>query len=366
MKKFLKYFSVLFFALAVFSSCEKDEDPDLYPSELVRGAYVINYGDYGAGGASISKYDYDADELNNGYYENQNDGYELLSNIQYAYSYDDYVFLMGNSSDEIITVDPLFVQTKNGVSDQITKPRACVANGDYLYVSCWGTPDAAWSVMPDSYIAKYNIETMTVEETISLPGGPEGVEIANGKLYAALNYRDSVAVIDLDDNTVSYIQTPAVTSYFIKDNSGNLYVSLVSTYSNFSSETGLGYINTTTDELTSTYPLANVSTEYASIMAANRDKSKVYIISSAYDENWNLSGAVSVFDVTTKTFSAESLISNISGPKGLAVNPSDDTIYLFTGESVTGAGLMKIYNTEGVLQDTKTVGASPTMAIFLD
>ena len=365
MKKFLKYFSVLFFALAVLSSCEKDEDPDLYPSELVKGAYIINYGNWGSGGASISKYDYNADELTNSYYQNQNEGFELLSNIQYAYSYDDQVFLIGNTTDKIITVDPLFVQSNNGVTDQIANPRACVAKGDYLYVSCWGAnPD--YDEMPDSYIAKYNMETMTVEETISVPGGPEGVEIANGKLYAALNYQNSVAVIDLDDNSVSYIQTPAVSSYFIEDNSGNLYVSLISTYSNSSDETGLGYINTTTDELTATYSLANVSTEYASIMAANRDKSKIYVISSAYDENWNLSGAVSVFDVATKTFSAENLISNISGPKGLTVNPDDGNIYLFTGETVTGAGLMKIYNTEGVLQDTKTVGASPTMAIFLD
>ena len=40
-------------------------------------------------------------------------------------------FCLGNSPDQIITVDPLFVQTKNGVTDQIAKPRACVANGDY-------------------------------------------------------------------------------------------------------------------------------------------------------------------------------------------------------------------------------------------
>ncbi len=367
MKKFLKYFTVLFLALAVLSSCNKnDDEPDLYPSDLVKGAYLINYGNYGDGGASISKYDYDTDQLTNFYYQQQNPGLELLSNIQYAYEYDNQVFMMGNNPDQIITVNPLFEQTKNGITDQIMKPRACVASGDYLYISCWGEPDAGWSVMPNSYIAKYNTKTQTIEETIDLPGGPEGVEIANGKLYAALNYKDSVAVISLDNQAVSYIVTPAVSSYFLKDNAGNLYVSLVSTYSDFSTETGLGYINTSTDELTDVYNLPDVSYEYASIMAADADHSKIYVTTTETDENWNVTGAVSVFDVATKTFASEKLISGISGPRGLAVNPNDDRIYLFTGESVTGAGLMKIYNATGELIDQKTVGASPNMAIFLN
>lgn len=365
MKKVLKCFIVLFFALAVFSSCKKEGAPDLYLSSLVKGCYVVNYGSFGKGGASISKYDYTTATMTNSYYETQNKGFELLSNIQYAYNINDDVFLLGNSPDQVITVDPLFVQVKNGVTGQIAKPRACVANGDYLYISCWGTnPD--WSVMANTYIAKYNIKTRSVEKTISLPGGPEGIEIANGKLYAALNYKDSVAVINLNTEAVSYIAIPAVTSYFVKDNSGNLYVSLLSTYSDYSNSTGLGYINTTTDKLTSKYALANVSNEYASIMAANSDKSKIYLTTAAYDANWNLTGAVAVFDVASKAFSTQNLISNISGPKGLTVNPKDGNIYLFTGESTTGAGLMKIYKPSGEFVKQEPVGASPSMAIFLE
>lgn len=366
MKKFLKYFTLLFFVLAVLGSCKKNDDPELDPGELAKGAYIVNYGNYGKGGASISKYDYDANQLTNFHYQNQNSGNELLSNIQFAYFYDDQVFMLGNEPDQIISVDPLFVQTKDGVTGQIVKPRACVASGDYLYVSCWGE-NADWNIMPDSYIAKYNIQTRSVEKTILLPGGPEGVEIANGKLYAALNFKDSVAVINLSSDAVSYyIVMPAVSSYFMKDDSGNLYVSLLSTWSDYSESTGLGHINTSSDEITSVYPLPDVSTEYGAILAANIDKSKLYVISSAYDENNQLTGSVSVFDVATKTFASEKLISEISGPRGLAVNPHDDYIYLFSGESVTGAGLMKIYDPTGDLMSQHTVGASPSMAIFLE
>jgi hypothetical protein len=365
MKKFLFYFSVLFFALAIFSSCGNDDDEDLYPSDQVVGCYVVNYGSYGKGGASISRYNYTTGTLTNSYYKTQNAGLDLLSNIQYAYSYNDQVFLVGNSPDQLITVDPLFVQTKNGVTDQIANPRTCVGSGDYLYVSCLGT-NPNWTTMPGTYIAKYNTKSRVVEKQISVPGGPEGLEIANGKLYCALNYSKAIAVVNLNTDAVSYIATPAVTSYLLKDKNNNLYVSLVSSYATPSQTTGLGYINTTTDKLESTYGLADVSTEYGSIMAANGDKSKIYVIASAYDASWKLTGAVSVFDVATKTFSAQSLISNISGPKGLAVNPNDGNIYLFTGESVTGAGLMKIYKPSGEFVKQESVGASPTMAIFLE
>ena len=363
MKKFLSYFAVLFFVLTMLSSCDKNDEPNPYSSDKVKGCYIVNYGNFKKGGASISKYDYTTGTMTNNYYKAQNNGLELLSNIQYIYKYNDQIFMTGNAPDQLITVDPLFVQTKNGVTDKFENPRSCVGNGDYLYVSCWGaSPD----YKANSYIAKYNIKTRTVEKKISLPGGAEGLEIANGKLYAALNYKKAVAVINLSTEAVSYIETPAVTSYFVKDKSNNLFVSLVSTWSDYSATTGLGYINTSSDKLETTYPLANVSFEYASIMTMNNDQSKLYVVNGDYDSSWTFTGSISVFDVATKKFADKSLISDIKGIKGLNINPKDGNLYLFIGESVTGAGLLKIYKPTGEFVKQESVGASPAMAIFLD
>lgn len=363
MKKFINYFLLSVFALIVFSSCEKDE-PNLYPSNLIKGAYIINYGSYDKGGSSISKFDYEKGLLTNFYDQQQNTGKAFASNLQYAYKFGDHVFLMGNSPDQVITVDPLMVQAKNGVTDKIAKPRSCVASGNYLYVSCWGeNPD--WKDMPGSYIAKYNIETAKVEKQIALPGGPEGLEIANGKLYVALNFKKAVAVMDLNTEAITYIETPAVCSYFLKDNNSNLYVSLIDSYSTPATKTGIGYINTSTNALT-VNELANVSTEYASIMAFNKDKSKIFVAAAAYDANWVMVGGVQVFDVSSKKFATTSLVSGISGLKGLSVNPIDGNIYVFVSPTVTGNGLMKIYSEAGTMVSEKTVGASPIMAIFMN
>ncbi|MCD6354313.1 MAG: hypothetical protein J7L95_02080 [Prolixibacteraceae bacterium] len=365
MKKNITYFALLLLVTAILTNCKKTEIPDPFPSAEVEGCYIINYGSFGKGGASISKYDYNTDEMTNFYYQAQNNGNEILSNIQYGYQFNDSIFLLGNSTDQLVTVNPLFEQSMNGVTEKIEKPRFCVADGNYLYISCWGAnPD--WSEMPDTYIAKYNIATRTVDEKIALPGGPEGLEIANGKLYAALNYKDSVAVINLTSKQVSYIATPAVTSYFVKDKSKNLYVTLLSTYSHFSNQTGLGYINTTTGKLDATYPLANVSTSYGSMIQANADFSKIYLVTSAYDANWNLTGAVSEFNVAGKSFGDSSLISDIQGISGMTVNPKDGKIYVFTAQNVTGAGLMKIYSAVGDFVKEFEVGASPGCAVFID
>jgi len=324
----------------------------------MNGAYVMNYGSP----SGISQFNYNESEMTNGFYKLVN-GTELTGKIEYAYNYKNQTFLLENTPDQIITLNDTLAQLKNGVSLDLDNPRCCVGYGDYLYISCWGSaPD--WTLMPDTYIAKYNINTMTVENTIFLPGAPEGVEIANGKLYAALNFRKSVAVMNLDDNSISYIETPAVCSYFVKDDDDNLYVSLVSSYSNPSSDTGLGHIDTDTDNLT-IYPLANVSSNYSQIMSINNDKSKIYVISAYYDENWTLVGGVSVFDTNSKTFESEPVISNISGADAIAVNPDNDDIYLTTSPSFTDPGFLNVYGINGTHKNTYTVGVSPNHVIFL-
>jgi hypothetical protein len=363
MKK-LAFILILFSAFA-FVACDNNTIEDPFPGELVEGCYIVNYGNYGSGGASISKYDYNTGEMTNFYNEQQNGGREFLSNIQYAYPYKDSIFLIGNSVDQLITMNPLLIQTKNGVTDQLNNPRFCVASGDYLYISCLGAnPD--WSKFPGSYIAKFNIKNNSVEKTIGLPGGPEGMEVANGKLFVALNYRDSIAVIDLKSEQISYIPTPAVTSYFVKDKSENLYVTLVSTYTNFSTETGLGYINTKTSKLESVYNIDNVSSSYGSVIQPNSAFTKIYVITSAYDANWNLTGAVKEFNVASKSFNTNNLVSGISGVSGIAVNPYDDNVYVFSAPTVTGAGKMDIYSSSGSLQKSHAAGASPIGAFFLE
>ena len=129
-------------------------------------------------------------------------------------------------------------------------------------------------------------------------------------------------------------------------------------------ETGLGYVNTKTNKLEETFNLDGISSDYGSIISANSDFSKIYVLASAYDEKWNLSGSISSFDVTTGTFAE--FVGGISGPKGVSVNPTDNKVYIFSAESVVEGGSMKIYTEAGTLEKEYATGISPFMTLFLE
>ncbi len=321
-------------------------------------SYIINYGSFSGDKSTITAYNNYTNEVENGYYKTVNE-VDLTSNVQYAYNYKGNIYMMGNNADQIFWVNnKTFEQTANPITTDIIKPRYFVGKDDYLYVSCWGGD--IWTDESLSYIAKVNIATSLVEKKIALPGGPEGLAIANNKLYAALGYKDSIAVIDLTSEAISYIETEAVSSYFVKDNDDNLYVSFVSTWSDPSTSDGLGYINTSNDELT-TYNFSGVSSSYVNVLSANDDFSKLYLMTSAYDASWNLTGAVAIFDVASKSFETSLFAEGISGLNGVEYH--DGKVFTFVSESATANGKAMVYSEDGTKQEEYETGIAPFMIV---
>jgi hypothetical protein len=360
MKNKFKFQLLLAFSTTAFVSCNNDDAIPEPPEPTV--SYIINYGDYTGGKSTITSFNKETGEIATDFYANVN-GVQMVSNVQHAVSYNSKIYFMGNSADQVFWVDgETFEQTENGISDNIIKPRFGVANGNYLYVSCWGGD--IWADETTSYIAKINISTKTVDKRIALPGGPEGLAIANNKLFAALNYKDSVAVIDLSSDAISYIETPSVTSYFAKDKNENLYVSLVRTYSDFSDKTGIGLINTITNKLEATYDLEGVSTSYVNILATNNDFSKLFVMTSAYDENWNLTGAVATFNMNLKSFEPNNFVEGIAGLNGIGYY--NDNVFCFLAESVTANGSAKMYSADGTFLKEFETGIAPYMLLTVE
>lgn len=357
MKNKFSILVLLAFSVFLFSSCGEDEIPneEEQPSTV---SYIINYGSFSGDKSTISAFDKETDLVTNEYYKSVN-GVDIVSNVQHATNFNDKIYLMGNNSDQVFWVDnETFEQTENAITEDIVKPRYSVGNGDYLYVSCWG--GNIWEDNTLSYIAKVNVTTNTVEEKIILHGGPEGLAIVNNKLYAALNYKDSVAVIDLSNDAISYIETPATSSYFLKDNGNNLYISFVSYDPTV--ETGLGYINTSTDVLEATYELTGISASYVNIMAANTDFSKIYIVTDG--ANWGDPGALVTFDVVSKSFESNKFLESVQGLNGVAFD--DGKVISFISESVTGNGLAKTYSEDGAFVKEYETGIAPFMLLSVE
>ncbi len=359
MKKLL----LLLIALPLLLNSCKDDD-NQYGSVDLNGIYVINYGNYNGVVGSVSSFNPETEVITNNAYETVN-RVTMSGNSQYAYIYNDKIYFMNNALDEVFYIDANnFHQTKNGISKDIVKPRYCVGDGDYLYISCWGGD--VWTDASVSYIAKFNINTNAVEEKIALPDGPEGLIIIDNKLYCALNYTDKVAVVDLDTEEISYIEgLGGVGTYFEKDSENNLYLAVCGSYSVATTREGMAYINTQTNQLADFFPMTNVSQNYGSIFEANTDASKLYILATTYDENWNLSGAVRVFDTATKTFD-QNLVEGIEGLQGININPNNNDIYVLSGTTAISIGTLTIYNENKELKGTYSVGTSPYRTIFAE
>lgn len=361
--KFITLFLVALTAFA-FVACESDDDDnevaDGYTNQL-----IINYGNYGSVSSTISGYNADSSTLTTGYYEAINNTM-MTSNIEHAYQFNDKIYFMGNDADQVFWVDSeTFEQTENGVSTNIVKPRYCVGEGDYLYISCWGGD--IWGDSTLSYIAKFNITSNTVEEKIMMEGGPEGLAIVDGKLYAALNYKKAIAVMDLSTQAITEIETDAATSFFVQDDSDNLYVTMVSTWGLTSYSTGLGYLNTTTDAIDTVYALSGISSSYTDIIVPNADFSKLYVVASAWVEesadNWVQQGAIASFDVEDKSFGAN-IAEGITGINGIGY--SDNTLFYFVSPSVTDYGTVVVLDEDGTVNKEYETGIAPTQMITIE
>ncbi len=364
--KIPSYFLALIVSIALFSSCEKPETGDKNPNAGPH-TLIVNYGSFSGSKSTITEYYEVNSTVNQNAFQNAN-GVGIASNVQNYGVNDSVLYFMCNEGDKVHILDKYSLSVlKNPVTTDIVKPRfISFAENDMAYISCWGNV-VDWSKLNNSYIAKFDLINNTVAKKIALPGGPEGSAIVNGNLYASMNYTDSIALVDLSSENISYIETPAVSSYMLKDNMGNLYVSMVSTYSDPSTETGLAYLNTSTNTIDTVYSLAGVSSGYGSIMAANSDFTKIYVIASEWVEvggEWVNKGAVKVFDVATKSFESNAFYSG-EGINGISVNPKNDHVYIFIAEG-DKAGKAKIFDSSGNFSHEVTAGINPQMAIFVE
>jgi hypothetical protein len=116
--------------------------------------------------------------------------------------------------------------------------------------------------------------------------------------------------------------------------------------------------------LEATYDLGGVSTSYVNILTPNNDFSKLYVMTSTYDENWNLSGAVATFDVASKSFENKPIVEGIAGLNGVAYY--NDNVFCFVAESVTGNGMAKTYSADGTFIKDYETGIAPFILLTVE
>lgn len=345
----------LFIAVLCCSSCNDDPRTPTPPTEVANRAYILNYGNFGGTKSNISLLDIDSAKISHQVYLQAN-GVGINSNVQSMFIHQDVLYLMSNNGDKIDIIDPItWKALANPISEGVTNNRYMVAQGNTAYVSCWGNVQD-WSKMESSYILKLNLSTQT-HESIPLPGGTEGLLLTNNHLYIGLSSQARVAVMDLATEVISYIDMPAIPQHFAIDAQGRIWTSLVSTYSHTYPDSVQGFAIIDPTSL-SIQDFINLPACAGNFHMDNKGE-HVYTTTGA---TWPETKSY-IWKINTSQQNAEILFSEES-VMHVNVNPDSKHIYVLSAPDATSAGVLNIYNDQGLKQNSYEVGIYPQQLIF--
>lgn len=355
--KHVTLLSILSLSLFFLTSCEKEKESSV---RTVWDTYVVNYGSFSGSKSTMSGYDDETKEIGHNIYEHTN-GLEIGSNVQSASTYNGKTYFMSNDGDKIdIVNDSTLEANVSPISSNITKPRYFAAQNNTAYISCFGEVDD-WAVMENSYIAKVDLEARTVSNKIAIPGGPEGVIIKNNKLYSGLTAKNQVAVINLDNDEVSYIDVPALPKQLVEDSHGNIWASLVSEFSVSFDSTKLGVImiDPETDETSNFTNIQGIGSN--GYLASSPDQNTLYVMGN--ESYPGTTSFITAIDLSTNTLASDPLIEG-ENFYGFGCNPETGDIYVLISPGTDVNGSMEVYDAEGTLLDEQQTGIAPQHVVF--
>lgn len=366
MKKFLTNIMALALVAAA-TSCSDDPkdpvgpDPDVQGEPIAvggfSGMYILNEGGFGQNQARIDKLDF----ATGAYYE---DLY-VKSNPEVVMALGDvgndlqlngdrlYAVVNGSHKVEVMQASTL---KRIGQID-VASPRAIAFDGSLAYVSSWvdGTND-------NGSVVIFNTGSLKTVASISVGQEPEGVAVANGKLYVGCSggmhatYSDELWVIDLATLTVEEkINVAPNIHRVVADTDGSLWVSARGNYV----DVGSGLYHVVGNTVTSmNVPCAG--------FALSQDK--IYYYASEWN-NVTMSSQVTygTIDRATLTpgasFITDGTESSIENPYG--VFTAGGTVFVADAKNYTSSGAIYVYDADGKRQQQFPTGVCPSSVVFL-
>lgn len=351
-KLFLSLLVALFFSFT-FSSCEPTESND--EVEVSKGLFVLNQGKFKDNNASITYYDFATGFASNDIFLDKND--RILGDTgQDMIEYGSKLYIAMYASKLIEVVDKKTAKSIKTIvimnNDASSSPRALAAANGKVFVTLF-----------DGYVAQIDTATLSVDKTLKVGPNPEGIAVANNKLYVA----NSGGLQTVNDSTISVIDLATFTeTKKIKvnlnpgavkaDSYGDIYVLTKGNY--WDIEAKFQHVNTVTDKVTD----IDMGAQYIDIVG-----DKAYIVNFEYAADWSVvNKTVGIYDVKNeKVISANILKSDIKlVPYSINVDPTTNNIYV--GETnYKDNGKMYCFDEDGNLKYTFKTGVNPAKIIFI-
>lgn len=186
MRELLRYAVLILF----ISACQPEEigpqQRTVGHSAPIKGRkiYLVNEGNFGRGGASISVYTPFDKKYYSGVFSAANNGRPVGDVAQHMIRYEDHFYIVVNASGHILVTDTSDMKVQDTISGQMSAPRYMTNSGKNAFVT-------------DLFASKVwliNLETNEVEGNIALPGSGSDLLMWQNKLLVAVN--DDMLVID--------------------------------------------------------------------------------------------------------------------------------------------------------------------------
>jgi hypothetical protein len=353
-KKFL-WMSVLCAAMTLpFTACSDDDDDDTPPDPELHttGVYILNSGNFGDNNATLDFYNPDTKALQKKVFSAANNGQGLGDVAQSILIYGSkmYIAVGGSNSIAITDLSGKLLNRIVPTDGEIPRsPRYFAAYNGKVYATLF-----------DGHVARIDTALMSIETLVTVGDNPEEIVVANGKLYVANSggmnfpvYGNTVSVIDINSFSVSNtLQVVINPQYLEVDSKGDVYLISTGNYADVSPT--LQRIDTKTDAIT------KIEDFPASLMSLGADD-KLYIVSSQYDENWNLTAEYYVYDADRETWAGKFITDGtpVANPYSISADPLTGNVYIGTSDYIS-TGDVYIFTSGGKSIDKLAVsGINP-------
>lgn len=348
----INYFIIL---VLLVTSCKKDPIVPVLPDGMKNGMLVLCEGLFQHNNASVSWVDFSTAESYNQFFLNKT-GRELgdTGNDMLRYGAKIYIVTSVSSTLEILRASDFAslkqVNMMNG--SQSKQPRSIAGYGSKVYITCF-----------DGYVDVLDTLSMQLVSRIQVGANPEGLTVANGKLYVAnsggLSYPDmdsTLSVIDLSSGIeLSKITVGLNPGAVIADAQGDVYVICRGNYGTVPFK--LVRVNSQTDQVD------QIISQQFSSFAKMGDK-----LLLGWQDPSSSGNAVALFDPLSETILNPNYLNTdeVQTLYGIAYNSITNQIYISDAGNYTSSGFIRVYKTDGSLVQSYQVGLIPSKIVFYE
>ncbi|MEK7818722.1 MAG: YncE family protein [Bacteroidota bacterium] len=344
---------LLIFTL-VITGCKKSNilETELPLPENTKGVYILNEGNFMKSNASLSYFIPDSQKVYQDVYYSANNralgdaANDIVINQNRAY-------IVVNNSHKIEVVSTETNKSLGTIQLPNKSPRRIVIyNSNLGYVSNWN----------DNSITVFNPTTLEIiKNTITVGNQPEGMAIANGKIYvcnSGWGSDSTISVINTTTNEVVKKINVGKQPYDIAVDSDGEIIVKCSGYSDWSNPSndlpgGIFVINSTSDSVVSKTILSLQTFGHPDKMAVSQGGFALLKV---------LNGILK-FDTKSNQIINQNYISNLSA-YGIGIDDAKQKIYVTDPKNYTVNGKVYIYEFSGALRDSITAGLIPSVIAF--